>query len=61
MIDDIKETVNSFAAQHENELTTRDVAGLNKIQFELDLLKERFARPKAKAKRPLIEDLKPED
>lgn len=39
MIDDIKEAVDSFKKSNESALTARDVAGINKINFELELLK----------------------
>jgi hypothetical protein len=39
MIDDIKEAIDSFKNQNEKALTGRDIAGINKIHFELDLLK----------------------
>lgn len=40
MIDDIKEAINSFAKNVKDPLTKRDQAGLNKIHFELELLKD---------------------
>ena len=49
MIDDIKEAVDSFKNQNETALSGRDIAGLNKIQFELDLLKT-LEKPKRKKK-----------
>jgi hypothetical protein len=48
MIDDIKEAVDSFKNQNGNALSDRDVAGINKIQFELDLLKTHEKRSKKK-------------
>ncbi len=40
MIDDIKEALNSFADNVKDPLTERDQAGLNKIHFELELLRD---------------------
>jgi len=50
MIDDIKEAVDSFKNQNGSALSDRDIAGINKIQFELDLLKclEKPTRQKKK-------------
>jgi len=39
MIDDIKEAVESFKETNTKGLSDRDIAGINKIHFELDLLK----------------------
>ena len=44
MLDDIKEAVESFRSNNKMILTSRDEAGIIKIQAELDLLK-RLEKP----------------
>ena len=48
MIDDIKEAIQAFQETKVAALTPRDIAGINKINFELDLLKVHDKKPKKK-------------
>lgn len=48
MIDDIKEAVDNFQKDNEPVLTARDLMGINKIIFELDLLKVHEKKSKKK-------------
>ena len=41
-IDSIKASVNELTAMVQSKADPRDIAGLNKIMFELDLLQEKF-------------------
>jgi len=46
-IDSIKSSVNELTVMIQSTADPRDVAGLNKIMFELNLLKEKFPEEEA--------------
>ena len=55
MIADIQTAMEDFSKTFEDELTARNKAGVNKILFELNLLKEIQPKPKKKKAKRLPE------
>jgi len=50
MLDDIKDSIDQFQQSNGEALSERDLMGINKIHFELDLLKRVEVKPKKKSR-----------
>ncbi len=58
MIDDIKEAVQSYHDANKAVLSERDLLGINKINFELDLLKNHSTKKRTLKKTSSAEPLR---
>jgi len=54
MLDDIKDSIDQFQQANGEALSERDLMGINKIHFELELLKRVEVKPKKKSR--VVED-----